>query len=186
MNDYFIIHIRTCPDDIDFYKKLDEEDRKKLLNPLDSKIVAIGIRHRGQNLVSIEKTEKEMLRDFWSEWDRIHKENAEVVGFNIVNFDLPFITARSFIHDVPISPFMLKNIVDLRDKINAYRWGPTRGRLAEYAQLMGDSIPEEDVVTLCTAKDFEQLRRNLAHDLDVIDALYQKAKKTKILEIKRW
>jgi hypothetical protein len=189
MENSFIIHIETCPQDIEFYRKLDDEARKKLLNPLDAKIVAIGIRYRGQNLVSIEKTEKEMLRDFWNEWERIHKEspNVEVVGFNITNFDIPFITARSFIHDVPISPFLLKNIIDLRDKINAYRWGPTRGKLSEFAALMGTPVEDdEDVLNLCQAKNLEKLRKILARDLEIIDALHQKAHRTKIIEIKRW
>jgi hypothetical protein len=185
---HFLIHIETCPIDVDFYRKLDDEARQKLLNPIDSKIVAIGIRHNGQNLVSIEKTEKEMLRDFWSEWEKLHKAdpNVQVVGFSITNFDLPFITARSFIHDVPISPFMLKNITDLREKINAYRYGPTRGKLVEYAALMGETRTEEDILQLCSSGDVDKLRQMLARDLELIDALYEKAKRTKVLEIKKW
>lgn len=187
MDDYFIIHVETCPADVEFYRKLDEEGQKKLLNPIDSKIVAIGIRHKGQNLVSMEKSEKDMLRDFWSEWERISKgQDVQVVGFNIANFDLPFITARSFLHDVPISPFLLKNVIDLRDKINAYRYGPTRGKLREYAVLMGSQKQEADTTQPCFEKDVEKLRASLVRDLQIIDALYEKARRTRVLDIKKW
>jgi hypothetical protein len=187
MEEHFIIHIETCPVDIEFYKKLDEEGRKRLLNPIDSKIVAIGIRHKGQDLVSMEKSEKDMLRDFWAEWERISKGgDVHVVGFNISSFGLPFITARSFMHDVPISPFLLKNIIDLREKINAYRYGPTRGKLREYAAMLGMSIEEADAAQLCMEKDLEKLRASLVRDLQLIDALYEKARRTRIIEIKRW
>jgi hypothetical protein len=108
------------------------------------------------------------------------------VGFNIAAFDLPFITARSFINDVAIVPFMLKNVIDLRDKINAYRFSPTRGRLAEFAALMDREYEEEGTPDLCIAKDVDQLRTNLARDLTLIDELYEKAKQTKVIEITRW
>ena len=187
MEDYFIVHIETCPVDMDFYRKLDDEAQKKLMNPVDSKIVAIGIRHKGQNLVSMEKSEKDMLRDFWAEWENISKgKDVQVVGFNITNFDLPFITARSFIHDVPISPFMLKNVIDLRDKINAYRYGPTRGKLSEYAMMMGMPSEEVETINLCLTKDFDKLKNQLVRDLQLIDVLYDKARRTRIIDIKRW
>jgi uncharacterized protein len=188
MEDHFIIHIETCAMDAEGFQSLEEEEQKKLMNPMDSKIVAIGIRHRGQNLVSMEKAEKDMLKDFWNEWELLHKanENVDVVGFNITSFDLPFITARSFIHDVPISPFILKNVVDLREKINAYRHGPTRGKLTEYAALIGMESPEVDTTQLCISQDFEKLRQALVKDLEIIDKLYDKARRTRILDIKRW
>jgi hypothetical protein len=188
MTDHFIVHIETCASDPEHFQNLTEEEQKKLMNPMDAKIVAIGIRHRGQNLVSMEKDEKDMLRDFWHEWELLHRANpdVEVVGFNITNFDLPFITARSFIHDIPISPFLLKNVVDLRDKINAYRHGPTRGKLSEYAQLIGMESPDVDTTQLCLTHDFEKLRLALVKDLEIIDKLYDKAKRTRILDIKRW
>lgn len=187
MDQYFIVHIETCPADIESYSKLDEEEQKKLLNPIDSKIVAIGIRHAGQNLVSMERSEKDMLRDFWQEWERIsHGKDVAVVGFNITSFDLPFIVARSFIHDVPISPFLLKNVIDLRDKINAYRYGPTRGRLSEYAIMLGQPMEDTDTVKLCAVGDFTTVKNILVRDLQLIDALYEKARRTRIIDIRKW
>jgi hypothetical protein len=130
-----------------------------------------------------------MLHDFWTEWESISKgRDMQVVGFNITNFDLPFIVARSFIHDVPISPFLLKNVIDLRDKINAYRYGPTRGKLREYAATVGvtDIPPDEDTIIWCMKPDIEKLRNSLVRDLQLIDMLCDKARRTRIIDIKKW
>ena len=40
--DYFVIDIETCPLVLEDYELLDDESRLKLINPIDSKIIAIG------------------------------------------------------------------------------------------------------------------------------------------------
>ena len=130
MNNALILDIETCPIDLDYAQSLEEEERMKLINPIDSKIVAIGIRHNGKNIIFQSNDEKQMLEDFWLEWKTIRQGSylRPVVGFNICNFDMPFIVTRSFINDVSISPFTLKQIVDLKQKLSAYRYGHTRGK----------------------------------------------------------
>ena len=189
---YFIIDIETCPINIESYKNKNEEERIKLLNPIDSKIIAIGIRHSTANQIFFSENEKEILEKFWEEWRKIKKENpnAQIYGFSILNFDIPFLVARSFINNVAIpSFFSLKYIVDLREKINAYRYGETRGKLKEYALLLGLKnlgMDGSNVADLCMNKDWDKLKAYLANDLEITDEIYKRAKDTKILEITKW
>ena len=189
---YFIIDIETCPLNLDKYKSLNEEERRKLINPIDSKIIAVGIRYSAANQIFFSENEKEILEKFWEEWGKIKKENpnTQIYGFSILNFDIPFLVARSFINNVVIpSFFSLKYVVDLREKINAYRYGETRGKLKEYALLLGLknlSMDGSNVADLCMNKDWDKLKSYLANDLEITDEIYKRAKDTKILEITKW
>ena len=189
-DDYFVIDIETCPLDLEHYKTLNEEERKKLINPIDSKIIAIGIRHNKQNKVFMGE-EKQILEDFWKEWKNIRDNYlARVVGFNITNFDIPSIVTRSLIHNVQIVPFIIKNnIVDLREKLSAYRYGETRGKLKDFAVSLGLDVKEingSHIGDLCIEGKFDLIKDYLIHDLEITDALYQRVKETNILKIERW
>ena len=188
--DYFILDIETCPQDLTKYDSLDEDGQKKLLNPIDSKIVAIGIRHAGISNILMKDDEKEMLQEFWREWKSIHEKNTniKIVGFNIDVFDIPFLVVRSFIHNVEISPFTVKFVIDLRDKLNAYRPGHSRGTLKDFARAMGFSVEMDgsEVAGLCRNRDFESLRKYLEKDLEITDAMVKRMEQTKILFINRY
>src|SRR3989344_7273622 len=181
MNNYFIVDIETVPNNIENYFFLSEEKKLELLNPIDSKIWALGIRHNEVNKLFYGHNEKEILTQFWSEWNLIMEKNAitGIVGFSINNFDIPFIIARSFIHGVKIRPFTLKQVIDLREKINAYRYGKTRGRLKEYAALIGLDVLETDgsqVPKLWHENKLDELRKYLEKDLEITASLYKRSK----------
>ncbi len=188
---YLIIDVETCPIDLENYEGLDEEQRIKLINPIDSKIIAIGIRHNSINDIFIGENERDILESFWKECSSIRSKHIStaIVGFNILSFDIPFLTARSFINRVTISPFSLKSILDLKEKINAYRWGKTRGKLKEYASLMGLQTQDttgNEIAKLCREKEFEKIKQYLVHDLEITDELYKRAIETKIIHISKW
>ncbi|MEK6922265.1 MAG: 3'-5' exonuclease [Nanoarchaeota archaeon] len=188
---YLIVDIETCPLDIDRYLSLDEERQKELINPIDSKIIALGIRHDGKNKIFLGDNEKEILEKFWSELDAIKKQHPtiSIAGFSITNFDLPFITARSFIHGITISPFTIKQTIDLREKINAYRYGPTRGKLKDYASILGLKVLDiegKDIPHLHKNKNQDEIKEYLLNDLELTDALYKRAIKTNIIKIVKW
>ncbi len=190
-DNYFIIDIETCPIDLKKYGELDEEEKNKLINPIDSKIIAIGIRYKGKNIIFSGKSEKEILEEFWIEWKTIKKggDGVSVVGFNIKNFDLPFITSKSVVHNVVIAPFLIKQIIDLREKINAYRYGHSRGTLKEYAELIGASILDMDggdIAQLCIDDNYEKIIKYLENDLVITEKLYERVKTTDVLNIDRW
>ena len=188
--DYFIVDIETYPINPEEYEKLDEEGKKKLLNPIDSKIVAIGIRYGNQDIIIQNENEKQILEDFWTKWRTIKKGRAlNIVGFNIKDFDIPFIVTRSFIHNVIISPFTVKYLIDLREKVSAYRYGQTRGKLKEFGHFMGlDGLDTDgsDVFELYKKKDYEGIANYLKIDLSITDKMHKRIKDTRILEIERW
>src|SRR3989338_5513821 len=185
----FILDIETCPIKMEGYFELPEEEQKKLLNPIDSRIVAIGIRANGKDIILMEEDEKKMLNDFWWEWKKALSPSLQVVGFNIAHFDIPFLVTRSFIHNVPIVPFTLKSIIDLREKVNAYRYGPSRGTLKEFAKVVGietDGTDGSDIARLFHDKSKKKNQKNLTTDLDITEQMYKRMRDTNILNISRW
>jgi len=191
MNRYIIIDIETCPVDLEAAKALSEDERLKLINPIDSKIIAIGLRHADKNQVFIGQNEKKILEEFWEEFAVIRKGGfIPIVGFNIKQFDLPCLTTRSFINGVIIPRLNLKNdIVDLKGLISAFRWGHTRGKLKEFAQLIGletSSFNGSNVAKLWDERKIDELKSYLCKDLEITDGLYKRAEETNILNIRRW
>ncbi|RLJ00087.1 MAG: hypothetical protein DRP06_02505 [Candidatus Aenigmatarchaeota archaeon] len=190
-NPYFIVSIETVPIEIEKYINLDEDSKRELLNPIDSKIIAIGIRCQNKNKIFCGENEKEILDKFWFEWNLITKGSSYnlIIGFNISSFDIPFIATRSFINGNIISPFSLKQMIDLRDKINAYRYGKTRGKLKEYASLLKlktSEIEGKDIAKLYSDKDLDKIKSHLSDNLKVIEGLYKRAVETNIIKINRW
>lgn len=186
---YLILDIETCPTNRGGYEQLSEEEQKKLLNPIDSRITAIGIRFGEKNTIIMEEDEKVLLEKFWETWKEIKKPHVSVVGFNIATFDIPFIVTRSFIHNVKIQHFVVKEIIDVREKVNAYRFGPTRGTLKDYGSILGMESLEMDgshAVEAFMKKDVEKLVQYLKNDLSITEAMYKRLKDTKILYITKW
>ncbi|MFH0862427.1 MAG: 3'-5' exonuclease [Candidatus Altiarchaeota archaeon] len=192
VRDYFILDVETSPIDFEAYDTLSEEEKLKKLNPIDSRIVAIGIRYRGVDTIFSQEDEKELLDEFWLHWKTIIKGGnlIKVVGFNINNFDLPFIITRSYFHGVEISPFVLKDfIIDIRDKISAYRYGPCRGTLKDFGPCAGATVMDIDgsaVPKLYHEGKTEEIIKYLKNDLLMTDKVFQRIRDTKIVYIDRW
>jgi len=191
MQNYFILDMETCPIDLEAYFSLNEEEQTKKLNPIDSKIIAIGIRHNNKNTIFQSDNEKQILTEFWSYWKELKTENSKLVcvGFNITNFDISFLTTRSFINNVKVIPFVIKDIVDVKSKITAFRFGPTRGKLKEFAKIMNIEtldIEGKDVAMLCKEKKIKEIKKYLEKDLEITDALYKRLVETGIIDISRW
>lgn len=189
--EYVIIDTETCPVKLEGYLDLGETERKKLLNPIDSRLVAIGLRFNSKDLIIQSKDEKKMLEEFWKELEKIKKETkqAKIVGFNIKDFDLPFLVTRSFIHNVKITPFVLKDVIDLREKVSAFRYGATRGKLKEFGEFLGIELHEMDgsqVAEECIKGNFEKLKEYLNKDLEITEKMLKRIIETNIIEIERW
>jgi len=189
--DYFIVDIETSPLDVQAYTELEEEDRLKLLNPIDSKIIGIGIRYKWQNRIFTGDDEKDLLKSFWHEWERIMREapNSVIVGFNINNFSIPFIITKSFINNVQVKSFSMKSIIDVRERINAYRYGKTKGKLTDYGELLGINVIKKEsdkMADLYLRKDYEQLHTYIENDLVAIDEIFKRLKETGIINISKW
>ena len=190
---YFYFDIETCPINKEGYLSKDETERKKFMNPIDSKIIAIGIKQNGQEEVIIQSdNEKKMLEEFWAELSTFRKGDYsnKIVGFNVKDFDLPFIVTRSFINNVTIVPFLLKDIVDVRENLSAFRYGKVRGKLKEFASFIGIEIMEdidgEKVATEYWAGNIEKIKKYLKKDLEITESIHQRIVNLRISEIQRW
>lgn len=191
MSDYFIIDIETAPIDIITYQELNEEERLKKLNPIDSRIIAIGLRYNNTNYIFNDNDEKNLIEKFWQTWRLTKRSNPSfnVVGFNVSNFDIPFLITRSFINDIVIEPFTLKEIIDIKDKMSAYRTGPTRGKLKEIAKIVGIEVTDitgSDVPNLYAIGRMDEIVKYLEKDLEITDKLYERLVRTNISKIARW
>lgn len=189
---YFIVDIETAPLlPFDDYQRLDKENKQKLMNPHDSKIIAVGLRFHGSDHIFSGDDEKKILENFWHHLQDLlqNKQFSYLVGFNITDFDFPFLITRSCIHNVAIVPFSLKQVIDLRDKINAYRYGKNRGTLKEFALHLGvqpSSFSGDDVAQLFAQRDFSSLETYLRKDLEITDALLRRVKDTGIIHLSRF
>lgn len=188
---YLVLDIETCPLSFDGYFEKSEDERKKLLNPIDSRIVAIGLREGEKTEILLSEDEAGIVALFWVRLKQFKKSHpsGRIVGFNIKEFDLPFLVTRSFMHDVEIQPFTLKEIIDLREKLAAYKYGHTRGKLKEYGTAMGIASDEPDgswIAEACFKGEFEKIKTYLEKDLEITHAVLARLIRTRIVEIERW
>jgi len=193
---YMYIDIETCPLSLEGYDLKSEEERLKLINPIDSKVVAIGIKETNKEAVIImdEDQEKKMLIDFWKRLSIFKKENpgtsGVIVGFNIKSFDMSFLVTRSFINRVPISPFCLKEIMDLREYLTCFRYGKSRGTLKDFGKAIGVQIIEgtdgSDIASLCFTHDYKSISTYLSKDLELTEEVHKVVIELGIDKIRQW
>jgi len=190
MIDYVVVDVESVPLDYEAYKVLPEEEKKKFFNPICSKLVAIGIRYNAVNHIYL-STEDEhgILDSFWDKWHSFNGNHfCVLVGFNIFEFDIPMLIGRSFFNDVEVVPFTLREVIDLRQKLAAFKYNP-KGTLKEYAQLIGLKLSEFDgsmVAELVANGMLDELKGYLERDLELTDEVFKRAEKLNILKIERW
>jgi len=180
---YMYVDIETCPISLEGYEEKSEEDKLKLINPIDSKVVAIGIKETNKESIILmtENKEESMLLDFWKRLSIFKKENPGtngiVVGFNIKSFDMSFLVSRSFINKVAIYPFSLKEIMDLREYLTCFRYGKSRGTLKDFGKAIGVKTIEgtdgSDIATLCLTKDYNKISTYLLKDLELTEEVHK-------------
>jgi predicted PolB exonuclease-like 3'-5' exonuclease len=190
--EYFYLDIETVPNDKEAYLSEKEEGRKKLLNPIDSHILAIGIKKGGveSQILYSGEDERSILQGFWSTLAMSKGTPFRMVGFNIKEFDLPFLVTRSFLKGVKIHPFILKDVVDVREQLSAFKYGPTRGKLKEYAELLGMPTLEEMDGSMVAEKywggEHQLIQEYLKKDLELTEFLHKRMIDLRISEIARW
>ena len=91
------------PKEIDFNIK---EEYNNALNPLVSKISCIAIKDIDLkiNLHFTDKEEKNIINTFYRYLDKICESNTvQILTWNGLNFDIPFLYQRSLNNDIPLS-----------------------------------------------------------------------------------
>ncbi len=185
--------IETVPLDKGAYLSADEAGRKKLMNPIDSRIIAIGAKRENVGTLIIQgENEKELLEKFWGELKKnLAGDRANrLVGFNVKEFDLPFLVTRSFITNAKIVPFVLKEVIDIREYLAAFKFGHTRGKLKELAELIGIRLVEgmdgEKIAETHWAGEHAKIEEYLRKDIEITEAIHKRMIELRITEIQKW
>jgi hypothetical protein len=76
------------------------------LSPLTGKVCAIGVEQNGEVTLHLDDDEQMLLTKFWRQWASDRGLYTNYVGFNITQFDIPFLIRRSWKLGIPI-PFEL-------------------------------------------------------------------------------
>ena len=102
--DFLVIDIETVPV-VQATSDMTEDERKKKINPIDSRVVAVGLMDAHGTKVFMHDDEATILRETWAAWKafRLGNPGAPIVGFNHASFDIPFLVTRSFIVAFPFS-----------------------------------------------------------------------------------
>ena len=113
---------------------------KAALSPLTGKILAIGLRRENKDTI-LEGRESDIINDFWSYYRRYDPQ--PFIGFNIRNFDLPYIIRRGFYCGVDYPRNILQNgrywkenIIDLMDTWSCGIYGE-RISLDNFCKFLG-------------------------------------------------
>lgn len=109
-----------------------------------------------------ERSEADLLVQFWAMYSKCRSSSRKMVGFNIREFDLPFLMQRSWINQVDVPASVMNGryldglFLDLRD---VWRAGVTRleGSLDSISRAFGIGQKPEGT----TGADFGRLFRDL-------------------------
>jgi hypothetical protein len=142
--------------------------RKMALHPTTGVVVCAGLtdlRYAEEDPVIMSSFENEawLLAEFVNAVTNRFPTKRVVCGHNIREFDIPFVTARCAIHDIPLPswwPFTRDwhNVADLMDIVGK------KGKLSEWCRAFGISAPThagEDVLTLSEMDLREHNREDL-------------------------
>ncbi len=188
--DFLVIDIETAPV-IPTPHDMQDEERRKKINPIDSRVVAVGMMDASGSRAFMHEDEAKILRETWAAWKafRLSNPGAPIVGFNHTSFDIPFLVTRSFILGVPIHPFSVRDLIDIRDKLRAYAYGEQRGKLKELATMIGLPILDvdgSDVEGLWRSGEHAKLEAYLIKDLEITRAMYSRLVDLNIDKIQRF
>ena len=128
------------------------------LDATTGRVIAVGLLHDVTGEVEIigDDVETATLREFWAHWKWEEGRPTEFVGFNVLQFDLPFLVRRSWKLRVPVPAGLRRgrywsdSVLDLRD---VWQLGDrmARGSLDAIARHLGIGGKNGD------GKDFAKL-----------------------------
>jgi len=154
---------------------------KAALSPVTGHVLAIGYMSPETGKFAIEhgKPEEELIAGFWRKYGEMRNATRKIVGFNIFDFDLPFLVRRSWKRqiDVPASVFNGRYFdsafLDLREKwLCGQHYSGVESSLDHVARALGvgnkpEGISGADFGRLYqgTAAERQQALDYLANDL---------------------
>jgi len=87
-----------------------EASSKAALSAATGRVVAIGCKTSAKLSIAAigEKSEWQLLTDFWTLYEQLRKSDRNLVGFNSNEFDIPFLAQRSVVLGVPVPRTLMK------------------------------------------------------------------------------
>ena len=168
----------------------DEQANEGALDPDLCRIVAIGFQSNEEDeptvlLAKDPAGERNALREFW---DRIRSryvgKHHRLIGFNVLNFDLPIMLRRSLYLEVEapkiqIDRFRHPDVDDLAQLLNFNGLFLKRGRSKEfYCRRFGialtDTISGKDIPGLAAAGEWDQIHSHCYLDIQAEAALAER------------
>lgn len=162
-----------------------KEIGRAALSPLTGRILTIGYANAaGDWGLSESENEVDLLAEFWAKYLDCQSERRAMVGFNIANFDVPFIVRRSWLHGLAVprtvyaqGRYLGANLVDLLQVWKGSAYSDTI-KLTELAEFLGCGAKPDGI----TGADFAQLWANdrpqaiayLANDLKMTAAVAER------------
>ncbi len=121
--------------------------------------------------------ESKILKDFWKAIDG----SIEICGYNSNGFDIPFITQRTLIHNIPICP-TFHNIkkTDLRLISISFFTGynkAVKGTLEQWSNHFFGKNKEtsgEEMIELYEKRDWEAIKKHCEEDIRITKELYKR------------
>jgi DNA polymerase elongation subunit (family B) len=141
---------------------------------------AFGIDENGN-----EQDEKSLLLEFLSFMKAFDLEKDELVGHNLISFDLPYIFQRCLVHRIPAQPFVNFGELNVRrifDTMHQWWLGNRRGRVSldDLAWALGiessktTEVEGSKVFELYQAGKLKQIREYNLNDVRLTRKIYER------------
>lgn len=198
-NSYLVIDIETVPDTMPDDLKpqaplgnlvdpvkiaakqtewaMEGQIKKMSLAPAMNKIVSLQM-WSGGDFYESKATEKDMLRNFW----HMANKHSTIVGYNLINFDLPTILMRSMLlnieitRELPLRKYSKEPIFDVMQEL-AY-WNPENWKgLDWWAKRLnvGETIGSgADIYKLWKEGKQEEIDAHCRRDVELTRDIYER------------
>ena len=132
-----------------------------------------------------EQNEKGLLLDFLAFMKDFDVEADEIVGHNLISFDLPYIFQRCLVHRIPAQPFVNYGALNVRhvyDTMHQWWLGNRRGRVSldDLAWTLGiessktAEVEGSKVFDLYQAGKLREIREYNLNDVRLTRKIYQR------------
>jgi|GEM_PF-3157412 len=149
----------------------------------ENRIISIAVKDidNGSAEVFINIDEEVILNQFWQKI----ADAEEVIGFNVLEFDLPALIQRSVVKRVKIKK--PKKVIDLRKEVAGFWYSynkMTKGTLRLWSELLGTSAKTLDggqMIQAWLKEDFETVKIHNLEDVELTFLLYKRMKECEVI-----
>lgn len=176
-----VFDIETVSNRHDEYKEAFPKSKKKAgLHAIISQAVCIGM-HDGiaSSCIAVDEFDTEQAVLEWFSGVLREHNNSSLVGFNIKNFDIPFLQLRAMKYDIKLDfPDIRSNrIIDIYQAIGG-KWQTdiSACSLSELSWFLYDKCKAtngNEIQGMWDAGDIEGIREHCLEDVEITNRIYQ-------------